>query len=113
MIDYTAARRVAAMLAAVAEPTRLRILEQLAAGPRHVGALADALGVPMVNMSHHLGVMRQNGILEDEKDGRRVIYRIHPDVAAEPDADSLTALDLAGFRLLVRRTAGKPAKKKG
>ncbi|QDU18895.1 ArsR/SmtB family transcription factor [Urbifossiella limnaea] len=109
MIDYQAARKVAARLAALAEPTRVRVIDRLAHGPLHVGALAELLDVPMVNLSHHLGVMRQAGLLEDEKEGRRVVYRLHPDVARPGDGDALAVLDLDGFKVRVRKGATPPA----
>jgi len=116
--EYSAARKVAARLAALAEPTRVRVVDRLAHGPLHVGGLAELLGVPMVNLSHHLGVMRQAGLLEDQKDGRRVIYRLHPDVARPGDGDAIVVLDLDGFLVRVRKGATPPAgaakgKKKG
>ena len=109
MTDYHAARKVAARLAALAEPTRVRVIDRLAHGPLHVGALAELLGVPMVNLSHHLGVMRQAGLLDDEKDGRRVIYRLHPDVVRPGDGDAVAVLDLDGFKVRVRKGAVAPA----
>lgn len=110
MTDYASARKVAARLAALAEPTRVRVIDRLAHGPLHVGALAELLGVPMVNLSHHLGVMRQAGLLDDEKDGRRVIYRLHPDVARAGDnGDTVAVLDLEGFLVRVRKGAAPPA----
>jgi DNA-binding transcriptional ArsR family regulator len=119
MTEFSEARKVAILLAAVAEPTRLRVLWQLAKGPQHVGALADMVKIPMVNMSHHLGVMRQAGVLDDEKDGRRVVYRLHPDIARPGDAgDVLAVLDLDGYKVRVRKGASAPpaapkGKKKG
>src|SRR5436190_10798484 len=79
MTEFPEARKVAALLAAVSEPTRLRVLWQLARGPMFVGALSEAVGIKMVNMSHHLGVMRQAGVLDDEKDGRKVVYKLNPE----------------------------------
>ncbi len=106
MIDYTNAKKVAGMLAAVGEPTRLLILYRLAQGPHHVGALAETIGIPMVNMSHHLGVMRQAGLLDDEKDGRRVVYRFHPDISVESsDPQVLATLALGQYRLVIKRVA--------
>ncbi len=119
MTDYPAARRIALRLAALAEPTRLRVLDRLAQGPLHVGALAEVLDVPMVNLSHHLGVMRQAGIVEDEKDGRRVIYRLHPEVFGPGDAaDVVAVLKVDGYKVRIRKGAAaaaaatKPGKKK-
>lgn len=110
MTEFAEARKVAALLAAVAEPTRLRVLWQLAKGPEHVGNLADLVGIKMVNMSHHLGVMRQAGVLEDEKDGRRVIYRLRPDIFTRgTTADILGVLTLGSFRVVLRAEPEAPA----
>lgn len=112
MIDFYEAKRVAGMLAAVGEPTRMMILYRLAQGPHHVGQLAEALGVPMVNMSHHLGVMRQAGLLEDEKDGRRVVYRFRSEIftpTTGDDPDVLATLNLGMYRLVIRKSDGGAA----
>jgi ArsR family transcriptional regulator len=125
MIEFQEARRVAGMLAAVAEANRLRVLLHLTRGPHHVGQLAALLGVPMVNMSHHLGVLRQAGLLDDAKDGRRVVYSLRPDVytpGGGPDAIGtlrigtysltlLRAADGAGARAVKRRPRRKPPAK--
>jgi DNA-binding transcriptional ArsR family regulator len=47
-------------------------------GATSVGEIAKALKTKIVNVSHHLGVMRQAGLVESEKDGRFVIYSLHP-----------------------------------
>lgn len=106
MIEFIDAKKSASLLAAVGEQTRLLIVYRLAEGPHHVGQLADLLGVPIVNMSHHLGVMRQAGLLDDEKDGRRVVYRFRDDVFTPPngDPDSLGTLTLGKCRLVIRKS---------
>ena len=109
MTEFSEARKVAALLAAVAEPTRLRVLWQLAKGPQHVGALAELIKIPMVNMSHHLGVMRQAGVLDDEKDGRKVIYKLRPEVFAPgTTSDVLGVLTLGNFRMVLRAKPEPP-----
>lgn len=108
MIEYNEAKKIAMMLAAVGEPTRMQILYRLTAGPHNVGQLAELVGIPMVNMSHHLGVMRQAGLLEDTKDGRRVVYRLRPEIYRDGGtaADVLGTLNLGGYRLSVVRLDG-------
>jgi DNA-binding transcriptional ArsR family regulator len=67
-----------------------------------VSQLAEAIGVPMVNLSHHLGVMRQAGLLEDEKDGRRVVYRFRADVFERSNGtESLGVLRIGPFQILI------------
>src|SRR5687768_12559760 len=57
-------------LRALGEETRVRIVALLLEGPRDVGAIADALGVSQYNVSKHLRVLREAGLLVVEKDGR-------------------------------------------
>lgn len=112
MLSYPEARRTAQMFHAVAEPTRMRILYQLSHGQHHVGQLAELLGVPMVNMSHHLGVMRQAGLIEDEKQGRFVIYRLRADVFRAGNGDgTVGTLTFGAYRVVVTSVPGSGAAK--
>jgi len=106
MIEFADAKKVAGMLAAVGEPTRMLILYRLAQRPHHVGQLAELIGIPMVNMSHHLGVMRQAGLLDDEKDGRRVVYKFRPEVFSPGTGDVLGTLNLGAYRLTMVKANG-------
>lgn len=100
MTPFVEARKVASMLAALAEPTRLRIAFYLARGPHHVSQLAELLDIPIVNMSHHLGVMRQAGLIDDEKQGRRVIYSFRHSITTNGDGSStLITLNIGTLRV--------------
>jgi ArsR family transcriptional regulator len=68
------------VLRTLAHPRRLDILHRLADGPREVGRLADELGLSQPNVSQHLAVLRAAGVVEAERDGREVRYRL-----ADPD----------------------------
>ena len=71
----------AEILKTLASPRRLEILHALARGPIEVGRLAEAIGATQPNVSQHLGVLRAAGIVEAERDGREVRYRLtDPDV---------------------------------
>ncbi len=114
MMEYADARAVARMFAALGEKTRLMIAAHLVTRPHNVGELAELIGIPMVNMSHHLGVMRQAGVLEDEKRGRKVVYRFRDDVFTPGDGDGvLGTLVFGPFRLVVVSPADGKEKKKG
>ncbi len=73
-------------LKAIADSERLRIVLQLFEGERNVSDLADELGEEIVKVSHHLGVLRHAGVVQAEKQGRFVVYRLHPDVVVAGDA---------------------------
>jgi len=113
MMPYADARAVARMFSALGEPTRLKIATHLLqSGPMYVSALAERVGEPVVNISHHLGVMRQAGVLEDEKDGRQVLYRFREDVCKLGGGDGIVAtLTFGPYRLHVRTTPEAPGGK--
>jgi len=66
----------AAVVKALAHPTRLFILDELSRGERRVGELTELTGVEMATVSRHLSILRNVGILADEKRGAQVFYRI-------------------------------------
>ncbi len=72
-------------LKALADPDRLRILLQLYEGPASVSELAAQLGDDIAKVSHHLGILRRAGIAQAQKQGRFVIYRLHPEATLVRD----------------------------
>ena len=64
------------ILKALAQPTRLRILELLKDGERCVCEIYPALDQEQPNVSKHLNIMKRTGILDCRKDGLRIIYWI-------------------------------------
>lgn len=64
------------LLIAVSEPTRLRILNCLAAAPLFVSDLQAILDLPQPTVSRHLAVLRQNGVVRDTPIGQFVLYRL-------------------------------------
>jgi ArsR family transcriptional regulator len=65
----------ARIIKALAHPTRLFIVEELARGERCVCELTDLIGVEMPTVSRHLSQLKRVGILADEKRGSLVYYR--------------------------------------
>ncbi len=61
---------------ALAHPSRLFILEQLAEGERCVCELTDMIGTDMSTVSKHLSVLKSAGVIEDDKRGLQVFYRL-------------------------------------
>ena len=64
--------------AALSDPTRREVLERLSQGPRSVGELADGLPVSRPAVSQHLKALKAAGLVADEADGQRRVYRIDP-----------------------------------
>ena len=75
------------VLRTLASPRRLEILHCLVEGPREVGRIAQDIGASQPNVSQHLAVLRTAGIVEAERDGREVRYRL-----ADPDVMAACAL---------------------
>lgn len=67
---------VATYFQALAEPTRLQILNLLRQGERNVGDLAQATGFTSANVSRHLALLMQQGLVAREGRGTAVYYRI-------------------------------------
>jgi ArsR family transcriptional regulator len=61
---------------AMAHPKRIQILNILKEGEMSVNDLANITGIPQANLSQHLGVLRQFGLLETRRAGSKVCYRI-------------------------------------
>jgi len=66
----------AKVLKALAHPTRLWMTEQLGNGERCVCEFVDVIEVDFSTISKHLSILKQAGIVEDEKRGKQVFYRL-------------------------------------
>jgi DNA-binding transcriptional ArsR family regulator len=63
---------------ALADPTRRKIVELLADGPRGAGSLADEFAVSRPAISRHLRVLRETGVVSVRSQAQRRIYEIDP-----------------------------------
>src|SRR6478609_1474244 len=68
------------VFAALSEPSRLRIVELLKTGPMSVGEISEALGIRQPQVSKHLRVLGDSGIVSGEALARQRIYHLE----AEP-----------------------------
>ncbi|MGH2942935.1 MAG: ArsR/SmtB family transcription factor [Solirubrobacteraceae bacterium] len=72
-------------LAALADPTRRRIVELLAGGERSAGELAAQFHTSRPGVSRHLRVLREQGLVRTREDGARRLYSLDPAPLAELD----------------------------
>ena len=63
-------------LKAIAHPLRLKILCVLGGGEECVQDIVDAVGTSQSNISQHLAILRDKGVLQTRKDANRVYYRV-------------------------------------
>jgi ArsR family transcriptional regulator len=82
MKDPLSSNQCAERLKALADADRLRIVQALRAGPKNVGEIASHLNAEIANVSHHLQILKREKLVDTEKQGRFVVYRLHPDVFA-------------------------------
>ena len=67
---------VAARFRALGDPSRLKIVNRMMNGERSVQELLEETGLTQTNLSRHLGILRQQGIVERRSEGNRALYRI-------------------------------------
>jgi len=77
------ARRRAAVIKALAHPSRLMIADALAAGERNVGELTTLVGADVSTVSKHLALLKNVGLVDADKRGQAVYYRLHCGCFAE------------------------------
>ena len=75
-IPDSLAELIAQRFRVIGEPTRIRILDRLREGETSVQDLTDALGSSQQNVSKHLGVLAQAGIVGRRKEGNLSLYSI-------------------------------------
>jgi len=92
------ARACADLLQALGEPSRIRIIDYLRAGSKNVTEICRLMQEEIVNVSHHLSVLLDAGLVERRKDGRYKIYSLHPRFFRS-DSSNSTCLDLGWCRL--------------
>ena len=70
-------------LGAIAEPNRFRIVELLRLGSRPVGSIVDELGLGQPQVSRHLRILAEAGVVESTKQAQQRIYRLRPEPIRE------------------------------
>jgi DNA-binding transcriptional ArsR family regulator len=68
---------------ALSDPTRRRVLQLLRERPMSAGELSDHFTVSKPTMSAHFAVLQEAGLIEAEKSGRTIIYRLVMSVLEE------------------------------
>jgi DNA-binding transcriptional ArsR family regulator len=93
-------------LGALGDPTRRSIFERLVTRPMAVGELADELPVSRPAVSQHLKVLKEVGLVVDQANGTRRVYRVDPRGvdALRSYLDQLWDKALAAFAEAVERT---------
>jgi ArsR family transcriptional regulator, zinc-responsive transcriptional repressor len=78
------------LLRALAAPLRIRIVTELASGPRCVHELVETLGAPQPLVSQHLRVLRGAGVVRGSRRGREIAYALTDEHIAHIVADAVS-----------------------
>ena len=91
---------------ALADPTRRRVLEMLKNGPMPAGEISDQFEVSKPTMSAHLAVLREADLVEAEKHGRVILYRLKISVLEDAllSFSQALGLEMRGRKLSAKRT---------
>ena len=108
-------------LAALADPTRRRVVDLLRRRPRRAGELAIRFGVSPPAMSRHLRVLRTHGLVEEERvedDARVRVYRLRPERFGElrewlKEVEAFWTDQLDAFKRHAERTRGRAGRPRG
>jgi DNA-binding transcriptional ArsR family regulator len=94
---------------ALADPTRRRVLQLLQRGPMTAGELADHFDVSKPTMSAHFAVLTNADLIQAEKHGRTITYRLRMSVLEEALLGFADVFGLEVTRKKTARTSGRPA----
>lgn len=93
---------------ALAHPVRRRVLSLLGDGPMSAGELAARFEVSKPTMSGHFAVLKDAGLIEAEREGTTIRYRLNASVAAEAVGALMELLDVE----VDSNGAARPARKR-
>jgi DNA-binding transcriptional ArsR family regulator len=99
------------VLKALADPTRRRILELLRARNMTAGEIAEHFTVAKPTLSGHFGVLREAGLVETEKQGTTITYKLRLSVLEETIAGLADLFGVGLPKHSARRKRWTPARK--
>jgi DNA-binding transcriptional ArsR family regulator len=93
--------QLTALFRLLSDKTRLNIVVLLAAGERNVTSLCNDLRLPQPTVSHHLGLLRESGVVGNRRSGKQVFYHLNGQI--EPGEQGL-GIHTGGFVVRLDRT---------
>jgi DNA-binding transcriptional ArsR family regulator len=75
-LPHVVIEAIGGLMAALADPKRIALLEALRGGEANVQQLADTLDLTHRNASHHAAVLHRAGLLSRRREGREAVYGI-------------------------------------
>jgi len=95
-------------LKALAEDTRVRIVALLIDKPLDVGEIAQRVGASPYNVSKHLRILREAGLLKVQKNGRKHLYHLPDTVRRQAQETNVLDLGCCSFQFDGRTDGARP-----
>jgi len=95
----------ARVFAALADPTRRQILQELKEGELAAGEIAGRFPISAPAISRHLSILETAALVSFRRDGNRILYQLEPETLASTLGDFLSAV--CPTQVIHRRTAKK------
>jgi DNA-binding transcriptional ArsR family regulator len=95
---------------ALSDPTRRRVLELLRAGPMTAGELSDHFEVSKPTMSAHFSVLQEADLIQAEKHGRTILYRLKLSVLEDALLSFAQAVGLHSPALVRKRRKARASR---
>lgn len=84
----------------LSDKTRLNILLLLSGGERNVTSLCNELALPQPTVSHHLGLLRNNNLIANRRNGKQVFYGLNRAVNADDVGTLRVALETFDLKII-------------
>ena len=91
---------------ALADDTRQKILVMLLNGEMRVSDIVDAFTMSQPTISHHLGILKQFGLVTSRKEGKQVFYSLNGELVTQPREDEGLAIAAGSLELCIRGPGG-------
>jgi DNA-binding transcriptional ArsR family regulator len=111
MKDILQSDHCAQMLRLLGDSERLLIIQVLREGPKNVTEIGVSTSQKIANVSHHLKVLREGGIVESRREGRFVRYRLSPTAYVPSKTGPVDHLDIGCCRLEIPKEAPRKGSK--
>jgi DNA-binding transcriptional ArsR family regulator len=91
---------------ALADPTRRQILQELKAGELPAGDIVARFAISGPSVSRHLSILKAAALIDERRDGNRILYRLQPETLATAVNDFLSTVcpTQAAYRRARRKT---------
>ena len=99
MKDLRQSDYCAQMLRLLADPDRLLIIQALREGPKNVGEISASTEQKIANVSHHLKVLREGGLVSSQREGRYVRYSLSPGTYVPSKSGPVDHIDIGCCRI--------------